>query len=149
MQSQMTQLVCNLLHQSIGFFSLDMSQGLRTTLQSVFVSNLSIDHMVQLLSCISMNQKRLRGRWHSLEQHHVHTIDHKRAAQRRSQSTLIVPGGWLQYKSVALFYTESSQQCHNDPFPQLFLSTVSYISTYQADHLVVCIALQCIQILIC
>lgn len=38
----------------------------------------------------------------SPEQQHIHTIDHKRAAQQRSQSTLIVPGGWLQYKSVAL-----------------------------------------------
>lgn len=85
----------------------------------------------------------------SPEQHHVHTIDHKRAAQWRRQSTPIVPGGWLQSKSPAFFYTESAQQCHNDPFLHLFLSTVSYLSSYQADHLIVCVDIQYIENRIC
>lgn len=103
----MTPPICTLVHPSIGFCrTWCVTGGANDAAVSFYLNpvNRPYGAIVELHRC---EPKMVERQMASPEQHHVHTIDHKIAAQRRSQSTLTVPGGWLQYVGSP-FYTESA-----------------------------------------
>lgn len=80
MQSQMTQPICNLEHPSIGCVALDMLQGgVKDAAVSLCLNpvNRPYGAIFELHHC---EPKMAERQMASPEQHHVHTIDHKRAA---------------------------------------------------------------------
>lgn len=96
LQSHMTPPICTLVHPSIGFCRTWCVTGGANDAAVSFHLNPVNRPYGAIVELHQREPKMVERQMASPEQYHVHTIDHKIAAQRRSQSTLTVPGGWLQ-----------------------------------------------------